>query len=77
MMDDETPETFLCSPESLLQQIKIASKKRVIELTGRNTHQRFDEVCVFHIHMNFSFKGKLHRNYCSLFTAILNCGIKW
>ncbi|XP_076959662.1 inactive beta-amylase 4, chloroplastic-like isoform X1 [Bidens hawaiensis] len=52
MLDDETPETFLCSPESLLQQIRAASKKQVVELTGRNTHQRFDEAGLTQIHSN-------------------------
>ncbi|KAJ9568047.1 hypothetical protein OSB04_004013 [Centaurea solstitialis] len=52
MLDNETPESFLCSPEGLLQQIRTASKKRVVELTGRNTHERFDEAGLKQIHSN-------------------------
>ncbi|CAI9283479.1 unnamed protein product [Lactuca saligna] len=52
MLDDETPQAFLCSPEGLLRQIKNASKKRVVELTGRNAHERFDEAGLKQIHSN-------------------------
>ncbi|KAD1859329.1 hypothetical protein R6Q59_009601 [Mikania micrantha] len=52
MLDSETPETFLCSPESLLKQIRTSSKKRVVDLTGRNTHERFDEAGLKQIHSN-------------------------
>ncbi|XP_071702605.1 inactive beta-amylase 4, chloroplastic [Rutidosis leptorrhynchoides] len=52
MLDSETPQTFLCSPEGLLQQIRTASNKRVVELTGRNAHERFDEAGLKQIHSN-------------------------
>ncbi|XP_024977352.1 inactive beta-amylase 4, chloroplastic isoform X1 [Cynara cardunculus var. scolymus] len=52
MLDNETPKSFLCSPEGLLQQIRTASKKRVVELIGRNTHERFDEAGLKQIHSN-------------------------
>ncbi|KAI3688481.1 hypothetical protein L2E82_46085 [Cichorium intybus] len=52
MLDNETPQTFLCSPEGLLQQIRTASKKRVVELTRRNAHERFDEAGLKQIHSN-------------------------
>ncbi|KAI8553013.1 hypothetical protein RHMOL_Rhmol06G0312100 [Rhododendron molle] len=42
--DNETPETYLCSPERLLQQIRTVSKKKIIHLTGRNSYERFDKV---------------------------------
>ncbi|XP_052178186.1 inactive beta-amylase 4, chloroplastic isoform X2 [Diospyros lotus] len=43
MMDNETPQTYLCSPERLLQQIRTVLKKREIHLTGRNSNERFDK----------------------------------
>ncbi|XP_056860998.1 inactive beta-amylase 4, chloroplastic-like isoform X2 [Raphanus sativus] len=44
MADSETPEKYLCSPEGLLKQIHDVSKKRTIQVTGRNTSERFDVV---------------------------------
>ncbi|XP_043692610.1 inactive beta-amylase 4, chloroplastic [Telopea speciosissima] len=43
MIDSETPSTYLCSPEGLLQQIRSLSEKSVIQLTGRNANERFDK----------------------------------
>ncbi|CAF1698910.1 inactive beta-amylase 4, chloroplastic-like isoform X1 [Brassica napus] len=42
MADSETPEKYLCSPEGLLRQIHDVSKKRTIQVTGRNTSERYD-----------------------------------
>lgn len=52
MMDGETPASYLCSPEGLLQQIWTVSKKRIIHLIGRNTNERFDRVSLWQIHAN-------------------------
>lgn len=52
MMDNETPPTYLCSPERLLQQIWTVSKKRIVHLTGRNTNERFDKAGLWQIHAN-------------------------
>ncbi|KAF6153756.1 hypothetical protein GIB67_000989 [Kingdonia uniflora] len=43
MIDNETPSNYRCSPEGLLQQIRMLSKKRIINLTGRNADERFDK----------------------------------
>ncbi|CAL5335538.1 unnamed protein product [Camellia sinensis] len=55
MMDIETPQTYLCSPEGLLQQIRDVSKKRIIHLTGRNSYERFDKVALQQIYTNCYF----------------------
>ncbi|XP_021288024.1 inactive beta-amylase 4, chloroplastic isoform X1 [Herrania umbratica] len=52
MMDSETPPTFLCSPEGLLKQIQSVSKKRIINLIGRNTTERLDRTGLWKIHSN-------------------------
>ncbi|XP_058219004.1 inactive beta-amylase 4, chloroplastic isoform X3 [Rhododendron vialii] len=52
--DTETPETYLCSPERLLQQIRTVSKKKIIHLTGRNSYERFDKTCIFSCRLDYS-----------------------
>ncbi|XP_057461969.1 inactive beta-amylase 4, chloroplastic isoform X1 [Actinidia eriantha] len=52
MMDNEAPETYCCSPERLLQQIRTVSNKRIIHLTGRNSYERFDKAGLQQIHTN-------------------------
>ncbi|KAM7498995.1 hypothetical protein LguiA_023409 [Lonicera macranthoides] len=52
MLDSEIPPAYLCSPEGLLQQVRTASKRRIIHLTGRNTHERFDKDGLWQIHAN-------------------------
>ncbi|XP_057982222.1 inactive beta-amylase 4, chloroplastic isoform X3 [Malania oleifera] len=52
MTDSETYPTYLCSPEGLLQQLRKVSKKRIIQLTGRNSNERFDKAGLWQIHAN-------------------------
>ncbi|KAG2310664.1 hypothetical protein Bca52824_022221 [Brassica carinata] len=52
MADCETPEKYLCSPEGLLRQIHDVSKKRTIQVTGRNTSERFDQMGLRQIREN-------------------------
>lgn len=52
MLDSEIPPSYLCSPEGLLQQIRAASEKRIIHLTGRNSYERFDKAGLLQIHTN-------------------------
>ncbi|KAJ4835099.1 Inactive beta-amylase 4, chloroplastic [Turnera subulata] len=42
MVDSETPSTYFCSPEGLLEQIRSVTEQR-IHLIGRNTNERFDK----------------------------------
>lgn len=52
MMDSETPPAFLCSPEGLLEQLRNVSNKRSINLTGRNSNERFDKAGLQQIQAN-------------------------
>lgn len=52
MMDNETPTTYFCSPEGLLEQIRAVSKKRIIDLIGRNANERVDKTGLWQIHAN-------------------------
>ncbi|KAK3013169.1 hypothetical protein RJ639_007888 [Escallonia herrerae] len=52
MLDDETPPSYLCSPEGLLEQLRTASKKRIVRLTGRNADERFDKAGLRQIYAN-------------------------
>ncbi|KAJ7963620.1 Beta-amylase [Quillaja saponaria] len=52
MMDNESPQPYLCSPEGLLQQIWTVSKKRTVDLIGRNDKERFDKAGLLQIHAN-------------------------
>ncbi|GMH05812.1 hypothetical protein Nepgr_007652 [Nepenthes gracilis] len=52
MMDSETPPAYLCSPEGLLQQLRIVSRRRTINLTGRNYNERLDKAGLQRIQAN-------------------------
>ncbi|TYJ20958.1 hypothetical protein E1A91_A08G032400v1 [Gossypium mustelinum] len=52
MMDSETPPTYLCSPEGLLKQMQSVSKKRIVNLIGRNTTERLDKTGLWKIRSN-------------------------
>ncbi|KAJ4958677.1 hypothetical protein NE237_025788 [Protea cynaroides] len=46
MRDGEQPAQANCSPEELVQQVKMATKTAVTELAGENALERYDE-CAF------------------------------
>ncbi|GAV68812.1 Glyco_hydro_14 domain-containing protein [Cephalotus follicularis] len=52
MMDGESPPAYYCSPEGLLQQMRTVSKRKLIQLIGRNTNERFDKTGFWQIHAN-------------------------
>ncbi|KAK4546725.1 hypothetical protein RGQ29_032866 [Quercus rubra] len=52
MRDNETSPACLCSPEGLLEQIRTVSKKRIINVIGRNNNERFDKAGLWQIYAN-------------------------
>lgn len=52
MMDSETPPAYLSSPEGLLEQLRNVSKRRSINLTGRNRNERYDKAGLQRIQAN-------------------------
>ncbi|XP_075669513.1 inactive beta-amylase 4, chloroplastic isoform X1 [Castanea sativa] len=52
MRDSDTSPACLCSPEGLLEQIRTVSKKRIINVIGRNNNERFDKTGLWQIYAN-------------------------